>query len=251
MIPRGPKTLLLAALLASGVLAPGRAPAATSCVDVALVLAVDSSGSISAGEYLLQRNAIAASFRNPQVLDALDRAGKVAVSIVFWGSESQPKPQTGWFLISGREGAEQFAHAVESMPRLVTGDTGLGAGLLAAVAKFDTLDGCSIRKIVNVSGDGAETTASRGRHRTALPAVVRDLAASRDVEINALAISTEEPNLRQYYAANVITGPNRFVMEVRSYADFAAAMQRKLVREISPQAVSALQPAVPGGARFD
>ena len=156
------------------------------------------------------------------------------MAIVFWGSEDQPKPQTRWVTVTGEGGAEKFARMVESMPRQVTGDTGLGAGLLAAIAKFDSLASCSVRKI-----------------RVAVPSLVRDLAASRDIEINALAISTEEPDLRQYYAANVITSPGGFVMEVRSYADFASALRRKLEREISPRAVTSLVSQPRGASRFD
>ena len=254
MIIRRFNFLLSGAFLLGASLLPSVAPparAASSCLDVALVLAVDSSGSISSGEYVLQRNAIAAAFRNPQVLEAVSRAGQVAVAIVFWGSEDQPKPQTRWVTVTGEGGAEKFARMVESMPRQVTGDTGLGAGLLAAIAKFDSLASCSVRKIINVSGDGSETTAARGRHRVAVPSLVRDLAASRDIEIYALAISTDEPDLRQYYAANVITSPGGFVMEVRSYADFASALRRKLEREISPRAVTSLVSQPRGASRFD
>jgi len=253
MVARLALKSVVGSILLGASLTPIAAPpaSATSCVDVALVLAVDSSGSISAGEYVLQRNAIAAAFRNRQVLDAVERAGQVAVSIVFWGSEDQPKPQSRWFLISGKSGAEQFARAVETMPRRVTGDTGLGSGLLAAVTKFDSLPSCSQRKIINVSGDGSETLPGRGRHRQAVPSRVRDLAASRDIAINALAISTEEPDLRQYYAANVITGPGSFVMEVRSYVDFAVALRRKLEREIGPRVVTSRLSQPRGTTRLD
>ena len=45
------------------------------CVDVALVLAVDGSGSVDNGEYQFQQQAIARSFRDPEVLAALRRRG--------------------------------------------------------------------------------------------------------------------------------------------------------------------------------
>ncbi|MDK1479124.1 DUF1194 domain-containing protein [Sinorhizobium sp. 6-117] len=56
-----------------------------ACVDVALVLAVDGSGSVSDQEYAFQKSAIAAAFRDRGVLSALNKAGAVAVSAVFWG----------------------------------------------------------------------------------------------------------------------------------------------------------------------
>jgi hypothetical protein len=238
-----PKSVLLGAALLAGAVAsdmPGKAVAGTSCLDVALVLAVDSSASVSPGEYRLQQEGIASAFRDRGVLDAIRQAGRVAVSVVFWGSEGLPKPQSRWVTIGGKDDAEQFARTVESMPRQVTGDTGLGAGLLAALTKLQSLDVCSIRKIINVSGDGEETRAVRGKRRFAPPPQVRDLAESRRVEINALAISNEQKDLADYYSANVITGPDAFVMQAATYGDFAQALERKLIREISPRVVSQL-----------
>ena len=217
-----------------------KAEAAQSCIDVALVLAVDTSASVSPGEYRLQQEGIANAFRNSNVLAAIAQAGRVAVSVVFWGSEGLPKPQSDWFMIDSRDAAERFARTVESMPRQVTGDTGLGAGLMASVGKLRALDVCSVRKIINVSGDGQETMAVRGKRRYAPPPTVRDFAEKLNVEINALAISNEEPDLAQYYTSNVITGPDAFVMEVRDYQGYADALRRKLIREISPRVVSEL-----------
>jgi hypothetical protein len=162
---------------------------------------------------------------------------------MFWGSEIMPKPQSGWVLVADGQDAEHFARIVESMPRQVTGDTGLGSGLMASLAKLDALEVCSIRRVVNLSGDGAETRALRGGHRAALPVEARDLADARQVEINALAISNQEPKLAEYYSENVITGPDAFVMVATDYRAFAEAMRQKLIREISPRVVSVLPAA--------
>lgn len=211
---------------------------ASPCVDVALVMTVDASASVSRQEFALQQLGIAAAFRDPGVLDAISAAGRVAVSIIFWGSEGLSKPQSHWILIEDAAAAEDFARTVEAMPRGVTGDTGLGAGLLAAVQKFESLEQCAIRRVVNVSGDGEETRVFRRQRKSPAPVQVRDLAESSNVEINALAISNEEKDLADYYANNVITGPDAFVMQVARYEDLAAALRRKLIREIGPQIIS-------------
>jgi hypothetical protein len=211
---------------------------AHECLDVALVLAVDGSASVSRDEFALQQQGIAQAFRDPAVLDAISLAGHVAVAVIFWGSEGLPKAQSGWVVVDNPAGAERFARRVESMPRLVTGDTGLGAGLMAALEKFDTLEGCALRRVVNVSGDGEETRVFRRTRASPAPTQVRTIAESRNVEINALAISNEEAGLAEYYASNVITGPDAFVMQVSAYEDFSHALRRKLIREIGPRAVS-------------
>ena len=56
--------------------------AASACLDVALVLAVDSSASVSGDEFALQQNGIASAFRDPAVLDAIAKAGRVAGELV-------------------------------------------------------------------------------------------------------------------------------------------------------------------------
>lgn len=222
-----------------------KAQADLACSDVALVLAVDASASVSNGEFLLQKRGIAAAFRDPSVLRAIEQAGRVSVSAVFWGGDKMPKTQSDWVTVDGALRADQFAHTLEMMPRQVTGDTGLGAGMATALAKVMSPDVCAVRRIINVSGDGEESSVARGKHRSSLPAQVRDLASMAHVEINALSISSDNPGLAQYYSRNVVTGPDAFVLNVHNYADFADAIRRKLIREVSPRAVSEL-PSVPG-----
>jgi hypothetical protein len=238
----GVTTALLAAVAMALPMAasdPSHAAPAT-CNDVALVLAVDASASISPGEFLLQRQGIAAAFRDASVQQAIAQAGTVVVSAVFWGSEGMAKVQSGWVLVDGPQGAEEFARTVEAMPRKVTGDTGLGSGLVTAIVKLTSPNLCAVRKIINLSGDGEETRTVRGKRRFAPAPMARDMAHNLQVEINALAISNEQPDLAQYYTRNVITGPDAFVMEVRDYAGFADALRRKLIREISPRVVASL-----------
>ncbi|MCX7345170.1 MAG: DUF1194 domain-containing protein, partial [Alphaproteobacteria bacterium] len=127
------------------------------CVDVALVLAVDGSGSVNAREYNFQKSAIAASLRDPGVLKAMKRAGTVSMAVVFWGDPERATQSTDAVLISDADDAETLARMVENQSRTVLGNTGLGAGLAAAMDKLATM-GCAYRSIVNVSGDGQETT---------------------------------------------------------------------------------------------
>ena len=235
------KALLAASALVASTLFNAPAHATPSvCNDVALVLAVDASASISPGEFLLQKQGIAAAFRDPTVQQAIAQAGTVIVSAVFWGSAGTAKAQSGWVEVDGQQGAEAFARTIEEMPRQVTGDTGLGSGLATAIVKLTSPDLCAVRKIINLSGDGEETRVVRGKRRAMPAPEARDLAQELQVEINALAMSNEQPGLAQYFAKNVITGPDAFVMEVHEYAGFAAAMQRKLIREISPRVVAVL-----------
>lgn len=223
----------------------------SACVDVALVLAVDASASVSPDEFAFQRHGLAAAFRDPQVLDAVKRAGRVAVSALFWGSEGLARPQTDWILLQDARDAEDFARRLEMLPRSVTGDTGLGAALQESFRKFTELEGCAVRRVINVSGDGEDTLAYRRKRKSITAPQAKEIAAAAEIEINALAISDEEKNLAQYFAKNVITGPDAFVMQVGSYAEIGDALRRKLIREIGPRLFSAGESRGAGGAALN
>ena len=53
------------------------------------------------------------------------------------------------------------------------------------------------------------------------------------IRINGLPILTVEPDLDQYYRKNVIGGPGAFAIVAKTYDQYADAILRKLVTEIS------------------
>lgn len=207
-----------------------------SCVDVALVLAVDSSSSIDASEFRFQQQAISTALRDEAVLRTMADAGQVAIAVLFWGDPNTPVQQTEWVRVASLSDAERLARTVESMPRRVRGNTGLSTGLDAALDRLENV-GCAHRSVVNVSGDGKGTLLMRRTGRTPWLEEVRARAEANKVTINALVVSGEEPGLAEYYESKVITGDEAFVVEIGDFADYAAALRRKLIREIAPLVV--------------
>ncbi|MBW9115875.1 DUF1194 domain-containing protein [Rhizobium cauense] len=205
----------------------------SACVDVALVLAVDGSGSINDDEYAFQKSAIAAAFRDQEVLATLTNAGLVAVSAVFWGDGEFSTQKLDWFVIANGNGAEPFALAMEANRRKVFGNTDIGNGMWSALDLLSDPRFCAIKTVINVSGDGKETVAPKRRQTPSLYQA-RKRAAAMGTTVNGLVVSDEEPDLFGYYEKRVILGEDAFVMEVRSFADYAEAIRRKLIRELSP-----------------
>src|SRR5271170_8447521 len=74
-------------------------------VDLQLVLAVDSSGSITADEFRVQMEGLTAAFRNPLILDAIRRGpiGAIAITLVEWSSVEQQHQSIAWTLICDAE----------------------------------------------------------------------------------------------------------------------------------------------------
>ena len=81
-------------------------------------------------------------------------------------------------------------------------------------------------RIIDISGDGSN---NRGRQAEQ----ARNEAVKMGIRINGLPILTLEPDLDQYYRRSVIGGPGAFTIPARNYDQFADAILRKLVAEIS------------------
>jgi Protein of unknown function (DUF1194) len=202
--------------------------AATS-VDVALVLAVDTSGSIDAEEFDLQRAGYAAAFRDPRVVDAIQAGshGAIAVTCFQWAGPRLQQQTVDWTIIRDGETARGFAGRVGAAPRQIAGGgTSISGAIDYAVALFEKSGVEARRRVIDISGDGSN---NMGR----LAIYARDDAVARGITINGLAILSEEPLLDVYYQRFVIGGSGSFVMAAADYDTFSEAILAKLIREIA------------------
>src|SRR5215475_238132 len=86
MRPRRVARVALFALLLSVVAIP---PATAAKVAMALVLAVDVSESVDAGEYELQHEGIARAFENAEVMDTIQSVGGIDVLMLEWSDRDK------------------------------------------------------------------------------------------------------------------------------------------------------------------
>jgi Protein of unknown function (DUF1194) len=201
-------------------------------VDLALVLAVDASGSVDQSRFDLQKEGYAAAFRNRQVLEAI-RSGPtqaIAVTMVQWTGPALQIQVVPWTRIGDVDSAEGFANAILAAPRqLFGGGTSISGAIDYAMTLWRQNPDQALRRVIDISGDGAN---NRGR-----PAAdARDEAVRAGVGINGLPILSLDPGLDFYYQSNVIGGPGAFVVAAQNYDTFAAAILRKLITEISMNA---------------
>jgi Ca-activated chloride channel family protein len=201
------------------------ASAAQAC-DIALVLAMDVSGSVDAGEYGLQVVGLAAALRDPEVQDLATR-GRAAMTVLQWSDVGQQVVSIPWTRIHDAGDARALAARVAAMPRAFErGETALGEAITAALAQFPAVRDCAAW-VIDVSGDGIENAGfTVGRARAQ--------AIRRGVTINGLAIEDHGPAqpLTQFYERWVVT-PGGFVETARGHQDFARAIHRKLIRELA------------------
>ena len=196
-----------------------------AAVDLALVLAIDVSASVDFEEFQLMIGGFGLALRDPAVqAAALGGAhGAVALCALFWTDAHDVA--VPWRRLASPADCDAFAAALEGAPRLPRpGATALGEALATALALLGRVPAAAAREAVDISGDGRT---NRGRS----PAPLRDLAAAAGITVNGLAVVNEEPDLLDYYEAEVIGGPGAFAMACADYMDFAEAMRRKLLRE--------------------
>ena len=219
---------LLVCILALGL---GGGASAAETVDLQLVLAVDASGSVDPSEYDLQLQGIALGFHDAAVLQAIHDGpnGAIAVNLLVWADHQEPQSQSGWFRIGTAAEAYAFGRVAANFPRAQNGATGIGDGIAAAIRSFDGDGFISVRKVVDVSGDGEETPASDAA--VMLPQA-HAMALALHITVNGLAITNQDAFLGPYYENAVKAGPGSFVMTANSYNDYAEALRRKLLREI-------------------
>ncbi len=207
-----------------------RGASAQTPVELELVLAVDTSASVSNDEYVLQMVGIADAFRHPEVLEAIMSYGAsgIAVTLVQWSAGDQQAQSIGWHHVSGIGSAERLARAIEGSPRAFgVNTTAIGSALRFSVRLFSGNGFAGRRQTVDVSGDG--------RNNAGLVASTeRDRAVAAGVTVNGLAILNGDLELERYYRINVMGGPRSFVDTADDFADFARAIRDKLIREISP-----------------
>ncbi len=227
----------IAALLALLALAAPVAGAEDRPVDVQLVLAVDSSSSVSMDEYYLQLEGYARAFSHPELGAAIasGRHGAIAVALTEWAGPRQQVVNFEWRILDSSEALAAFAVELAVAPRFVLfGETAIGDAIAHATALFAAAPGGGdARRVIEVSGDGRSY---QGRP----VAAARAAALAQGIVINGLAVANEEPDLGAYYRDAVIGGHGAFAVAAHDYADFADVILRKLVREIRPVAAAEL-----------
>jgi hypothetical protein len=205
-------------------------------VDVELVIAVDVSYSMDPEEQALQREGYVQALTSREFMQALREGanGKIAITYFEWAGQSDQKIIMPWRLIEGPESADSVAAEIASAPYRRASRTSISGGLIFAKPLFDHSGYRGLRRVIDVSGDGANNAG-------ALIVPTRDDVLASGITINGLPIMLKRParstmdieNLDVYYEDCVIGGPGSFVIPIRERAQFIEATRQKLVQEIA------------------
>ena len=201
---------------------------ADSQMELHLVLAFDVSASVNDAEFALQRRGTVEALDSLRVRAAIEAApGGIAMSIVLWSSIGQQALGLDWVHLQTASQIDDFAEAVDAMPRRLSGGgTMIHTGLDFAAQMFETAPGQAHRQVIDLSGNGRTDD-----ERALLE--MRDRLNRAGVVINGLAIEEDHKDLTQYFYRVVIGGLGAFVETADDFPVFTKAMERKLYREIS------------------
>ena len=210
-------------------LLPAAAPARAEPVDLELVLSVDSSGSIDAGEFRLQREGYARALTHPDVIAAIKRGPYRAVAITFveWSGPEIHSQVVGWTKVTGEAEVSRIAATLLSAPRTIFGGgTSLGGAILMATQLLQDNGFEGTRRVIDISGDGPN-------NRGPIVEGPRRAAVGQGITINGLPILEYDDGLEYYFREFVIGGPGAFVQPAQGFADFARAVRKKLLQELN------------------
>ncbi len=219
---------------------------------LALALGLDVSGSVNAEEYRLQRGGLAAALVHPDVVQVfLGHPGAhVRIAVYEWSGPSHQQLLVGWSAITDRAALDRVVATLlrpgDTAARQRDRSTALGSAMVTGAQLLAAQPRCWQRKL-DISGDGKQNT---GPH----PRSVRAGLEAAGITINALVIGADNPRsgdmrmveiseLVAYFENLVLMGPGAFVEVALSFADYEAAMVRKLMREMEGPVLSSWQGA--------
>lgn len=204
-------------------------------VDVALVLAVDVSRSMSPDELRIQRRGYAAAIASSEVVRAIELGahGRIALMMFEWANDNHVRVTVEWSLIEGQEDARKFADQILQQESYSQRRTSISGAIKHAAELLENVPFEADRHVIDISGDGPNNHGSP-------VTLARDVAVENGITINGLPLMTTGgpgshfniPDLDVYYHRCVVGGPASFVIPVTEWAQFPDAVRRKLILEI-------------------
>jgi len=214
-------------------------------VDVELILATDTSGSVDGTDFALRRSGVEAAFRSPTVISAIQSGAIGSIAVALWDFATGPTVAVDWTLVSDSVSSNAFADAVAAAPRGGTGSSDGQSTLIDAALTALLTNDYDGRKVLDINSEGAQDIDGCTYDNVVCPTVqaARDnfLSGGGDA-INAIWMNdrdffgldaTDLINAFEYGSLNVIGGAGSFQTFAETNADFIEGIDEKIIREIT------------------
>ena len=229
-VPRSAPALLVALLF--GLIGPGMAAAQPVEIDAEIVLAVDASGSMDPMEREIQRRGYVEALRHPDLMRAVSAGwhGRIALTYFEWAGQVRPGTVIPWRLIDSPEAAAAMADEIDAIRAPTWRGTSISRAIDFAVDLLEGSEFAASKRVIDISGDGPNNIG-------APVTLSRDRAVANGIVVNGLPViirpSRGVLELDRYFEDCVIGGQGAFVLVVREPQEFAFAIRRKLILEIT------------------
>ncbi len=197
-------------------------------VDMALVLTLDASGSISHDRLHLQLEGHARAIESDRFVAAVEGGviGRSAITFFAWTGSDRQSLAVRWMVIDSTLSAHAFGRSLRRTTIPIPGYTSISGAIDHGVRLLDNSGFEATHRVIDICGNGVNND---GR----LVTDARDDAVAQGITINGLAILDAMPHLDTYFAEQVIGGSLAFVTIARDMESFSAAVLRKLVQEVA------------------
>lgn len=213
-------------------------------VSLELYLAADVSGSVDGTDFTLQRQGFASAFQSAAVQGAILASGGIAVKLVDFASSVVTA--VDWTQITNAAEANAFAALILAAPRGAAGSSDNQSGMIdTALADINTNGFEGTRTVLDIASEGAQDVGGCVFNSAVCVPVqtARDnFLANGGTTINAIWLNdrdffgldpTDTVNAFTYGSNNVIGGPGNFQVFAQDFVAFQAAIERKILREIT------------------
>lgn len=197
-------------------------------VDLALVFAVDSSGSVSNERMTMYIEGHAQAVASPAFVAALENlpTGRAALAYVAWSNRDRQQYIVPWQVVDGPEAAATWAHALRTAVRPGAGFTSISGAIDFCHDHLLRVAPPAARRVIDIVADGQNNDGGPVQ-------AARDRAVAAGITINGLPVLENDPHLDDYFAREVVGGPACFVLPVRDEAGLLEGIRRKLLAEIA------------------
>lgn len=197
-------------------------------VDLALVFAVDCSGSVSNERMTMYIEGHALAVTSPGFVAGLANlpTGRAALAFVFWSNHDRQQYTVPWQVVDGPEAAARWAQALRTATRPGAGFTSISGAIDFCHDHLLRVAPPAARRVIDIVADG--------RNNDGRPVMAaRDAAVAAGITINGLPVLANDPALDDYFAREVVGGPACFVLAVQDEAGLLEGIRRKLLAEIA------------------
>ena len=208
---------------------------------LALVLAMDVSASVDPAEDQRQRGGLAAALLAPDVQAAFFVSPEPVALLVFeWSGRYNQQELIPWTMIKTPADLLGVSETIANSTRSHNDfPTAMGHALGHAAIRLQEGPACLFRTI-DVAGDGQNNDGFG-------PAEAYQAFPFENVVVNGLGIDAgeceAEIHLIPIYQDEVVRGPGSFLEVAQGFEDYANAMDRKLIRELSSQVLGQIAPS--------